>query len=263
MDDQHLVQSIPFPNALLVAGRIEEAVAVERRRRMMQLQFPAGPDVKARLALAPVITEVRARAAVDQVSPNLLAWAIDSSEAVAALLEDSARVQFLENIGGALMPAAAARGDTARIAAYRAEYDSDRYLAIDAWAAVVAGDLALAEARYQTALQDTIWTPLQVFPLARTAEALGRHDEALAHYTAMDTLNYSADERTDTDFLLLVRSYALRAAVYDATGDSETAKKFYRKFLALWQDPEDGLREQRDLARQALGQIERQDLPDN
>ncbi len=263
MDDQHLVQSMPFPNALLVAGRIDEAVAGERRRRMMQLRFPSGLDVKARLALAPVITEVRARAAVDQVSPDLLAWAIDSSESVAALLEDSARVQFLENIGGALMPVAAALGDTARITAYRAEYDSDRYLAIDAWAAVVAGDLALAEVRYQTAFQDTTWTPLQVFHLARTAEALGHHDEALAHYSAMDTLNYSAEGRTDTDFVLLVRSYALRAAVYDATGNADAAKNFYRKFLALWHDPEDVLREQRDLARQALGELERQDRRDN
>jgi tetratricopeptide (TPR) repeat protein len=263
MEDQHLVRSMPFPNALIVAGRIEAAVALDRRRRALQHQFPAGPDIKARYELVPVITEVRARAAVDQVSPSLMDWAMDSLEAVAARLDDSARVQFLENLGGALLPGAAALGDTARITAFRAEYDTDRYLAIDAWAAVVAGDMALAEASYQTALQDTTWTPLQVFPLARTAEALGRHDEALAHYTAMDTLNYSAEEGTDTDFLLLVRSYALRAAVYDATGDREAAKNFYRKFLALWQDPEDGLRGQRDLARQALGELERQDRRDN
>ena len=102
-----------------------------------------------------------------------------------------------------------------------------------------------------------------MFPLARTAEALGRHDEALAHYSAMDTLNYSAVGGTDTDFVLLIRSYALRAAVYDATGDGEAAQAFYGKFLWLWQDPEDVLLEQRDLARQALGQLERQDRPDN
>lgn len=263
MDDQHLVQSMPFPNALLVAGRIDDAVMLERRRRALQLQFPSGPDIKARFALGPVISEVRARAAVDQVSTGLLASATDSLEAVAARLDDSARVRLLENLGGALLQGAATLGDTAHIAAYRAEYQSDRYLAIDAWAAVVAGDLALAEERYQTALRDTTWTPLQVLPLARTAEALGRHDEALAHYNAMDTLNYSATEGTDTDFLLLVRSYALRAAVYDATGDREAGKAYYRKFLELWQDPEDGLRQQRDMARQALGELERQDRADN
>lgn len=263
MDEQHLVQSMPFPNALLVSGRIEDAVTLERRLRAMQLQFPAGPDIKARYQLIPVVMEVRARAAVDQVSPAMLVSAIDSLEAVAAALEDSARVQFLDDIGEALLPGAAALGDTAHIAAFRAEYGSDRYLAIDAWAAVVAGDLALAEVRYQAALQDTTWRPRQVFPLARTAEALGRHDEALAHYSAMDTLNYSAVGGTDTDFVLLVRSYALRAAVYDATGDGEAAQAFYGKFLWLWQDPEDVLREQRDLARQALGQLERQDRPDN
>ena len=263
MDDQHLMQSMPFPDALLVAGRIDEAVAIERRRRAVQHQFQAGPEIKARYELMPLVTEVRARAALDQLSPALMATAMDSLEAVAARLDDSARVKFLEDLGGALLPGAAALGDTARIAAFRVQYGSDRYLAIDAWAAVAAGDLALAEVRYQAALLDTTWTPRQVFPLARTAEALGRYDEALAHYTAMDTLNYSAVEGTDTDFVLLVRSYALRAAVYDATGDGEAGKASYRKFLGLWQDPEDGLREQRDLARQALGQLERQDRPDN
>ena len=119
MDDEHLVRSMPFANALLVTGHIEEAVALGRRRWALQLQFPAGIDIKARFKLAPVVTEVRARAAVDQVSPALLASAMDSLEAVAARLDDSARVQLLENVGGALMPGAAVLGDTARIQADR------------------------------------------------------------------------------------------------------------------------------------------------
>jgi serine/threonine-protein kinase len=263
MDDRHVIQSMPTSNALLVAGRIHEAVDLDRRRRALQAQAPGSDEIRARFALAPLMLELRALAAVDLASPELVQQALDSLEVVAARLDDSAAAEFREGGMAAVMNAAAALGDTAMVAAFRVSSERTDYLAVDAWAAVNAGAMEEAHRRYEAALLDSTWVPRSVYPLARTAEALGRSEEALAHYSAMDTLGYTGRATTDTDFLLLVQSYAMRAALFDAAGDNESAKAYYRKFLELWDDPDPELREKRDLARQALGELERQDRRDN
>ena len=48
-----------------------------------------------------------------------------------------------------------------------------------------------------------------------------------------------------------------------AVGVRYFAKASYRKFLGLWQEPDSALRESRDIARQALAELERADRPDN
>ena len=263
MDPQRVMQSMPLMHAALVGGHVEEAIGLERRRRLLQQGLPAGLELLARYQIIPVVAAVRVAAAADLLTRDALRAAFDSVEVVGAQLDDSARVAFEESQRGGLMVGAAALGDTAALRAYREEFDFRDYLGHDAWAAVVANDLDLARVRYAAAQADTTWEASQVFALARTAEALGRREEALSYYQAMDTLSYTATGGMDTDFIRLVRSYALRGAVYDAMGDSDAAKTYYRKFLGLWQEPDSALRGSRDIARQALAELERSDRPDN
>jgi Tfp pilus assembly protein PilF len=153
---------------------------------------------------------------------------------------------------------AASVGDTATVARWR-ERASGRSarLGLDAWAAVRAGDTALARRLLPAALRDTSRSVAHVLGLARSAQAVGMHDVALAAFVRMDSLSYMPLPTPDLDYVLLVRSYAERAASYEATGETEKARVWYERFLRLWDDADATARPIRDAAARRLAELAR------
>lgn len=93
------------------------------------------------------------------------------------------------------------------------------------------GDIGHYRARAVAAKSDTSDVPVQVSFMARTAEAFGKLDEAIAYQSQMDALRYTAQVQAgpDADWLLLVRAYAQRAAVCESLALREQVMEHYCK----------------------------------
>jgi len=256
-----LLAAGPLANSDYARGRI--ASALRRRGAFLaaarELQLS---DVLIReMGLLPSSSRLRALAAADIATPDLVHLVADSIDLLAASMPDSAGRTFRSNRSWAVLLAAAGLGDTATVARLRRDPALEGNTGVDAWAAVRAGVLEEARQRYAAALADTSSAPMHVAALARTAEALGLHEAALAHYRILDTLRYVGGA-VDPDFITLARSYAFRAAVFQALDQTDSAKVYYQRFLGLWEDPDPALQPERNLARKALGDLERADRGD-
>ena len=254
----------PIMSYLLLRGQVAEAGRVADQRYRAARQFGADRERLARLEVAGLSARLRAAASTDAVSRQLLTKTLDSVATLIQIFPDSEQVRIRQGLRWPVLLGAATLGDTAQVRTWRELANESRDPGINAWAAMVAGDQDLAERRFVAAKSDTSEAPVHVAAMARTAEALGRSEEAIEYYTVMDTLRYTAAVQAgpDADWLLLVRSYAQRAAVYESLGQQARAMEYYRKFLDLWDDPDPELRPERDLARRALGELERADRAD-
>ncbi|TFG54017.1 MAG: serine/threonine protein kinase [Gemmatimonadales bacterium] len=254
----------PIISYLLLRGQVAEAGRVANQRLQASKQFSPGPERLARIDLSALSSRLRAAASIDAVSPTLLTQILDSVSTLLQVFPDSEQVRIRQGLRWPVLLAAATLGDTAQVRRWRELAEDQRDPGIDAWAAMEAGDRSRAERLYLAAQPDTSEAPVHVAALARTAEALGRAAEAADYYTRMDTLRYTASVNAglDGDWLLLVRSYAQRAAVYESLGQRARAMEYYRKFLGLWDDPDPELEPERDLARKALAELERADRED-
>jgi tetratricopeptide (TPR) repeat protein len=193
------------------------------------------------------------------VSRPALASGIAEIERLVAAAPEGERGELLLRGGMPIMMAAASLGDTALLATWRARIGSDSLKSLEAWAAVVAGDRTAAARRYAAAAGDTSSQPTHVFALARVAEALGRRAEALARYQRLDSLEYDGSGPAGSDWALLVRSYGLRGAAYEAAGDTARARQNYRRFVDLWREADRPLQEERERALAALAGLDRSD----
>jgi serine/threonine-protein kinase len=254
----------PIMSYHLLRGRVAEAGRVADQRYEAAKQFGADPERLARIEGAVLSSRLRAAASIDAVSPGLLTETLDSVATLIQIFPDSEQVRIRKGLRWPVLLGAATLGDTAQVRVWRELAEEDRDTGIDAWAAMVAGDRNLAERLYLAAQADSSVAPVHISALARTAEALGKPDEAMEYYTQMDTLRYTAQVQSgpDADWLLLVRSYAQRAAVYESLGQRRLAMEYYRKFLTFWDEPDPVLQAERDLARRALAELERADRED-
>lgn len=261
---QLAVVSGPIANYLMLRGRVAEAGGVADQRYEASKQFDPTPEGLARVEGARLRTRLRAAASIDRVSREQLTATLDSVAVLLQIFPDTEQVRIRKGLRWPVLLAAATLGDTAQVRIWRELAEESRDTGIDAWGAMVAGDRATAERLFLAARTDTSEAPVHVAAMARTAEALGRPEEALDYYTRMDTLRYTASVQAgpDADWLLLVRSYAQRAAVYESLGQRELAMAYYREFLELWDDPDPELQPERDLARRALAELERADRED-
>jgi len=261
---QRAVVTGPILGYLLLRGRVAEAGRYADQRYQASKQFSPDPERLARIDLATLSSRLRAAASIDAVSREFLTETLDSVAALLQVFPDSEQVNIRKGLRWPVLLGAATLGDTAQVGRWRELAQERRDPGIDAWAAMVAGDRRRAERLYLAARSDTSEAPVHVAALARTAEALGRAGEAIDYYTRMDTLRYTASVNAalDADWLLLVRSYAQRAAVYESLGQRAPAIEYYRKFLGLWDDPDPELRPERDLAQRALAELERADRHD-
>jgi tetratricopeptide (TPR) repeat protein len=254
----------PIMSYLLLRGQVAEAGRVADQRYRAARQFGADSERLARLDVAGLSARLRAAASIDAVSRELLTETLDSVATLIQIFPDSEQVRIRQGLRWPVLLGAATLGDTAQVRIWRELAEDQRDPGIDAWAAMAAGDRARAERLYLAAQPDTSEAPVHMAAMARTGEALGRPEEAVKYYTVMDTLRYTAAVQAgpDADWLLLVRSYAQRAAVYESLGQRQLAMDNYRKFLELWDDPDPELRPERDLARRALAELERADRAD-
>jgi tetratricopeptide (TPR) repeat protein len=254
----------PIMSYLLLRGQVAEAGLVADQRYRATKQFGADPERLARIDVAALSSRLRAAASIDAVSQELLTETLDSVATLLQVFPDTEQVRIRKNLRWPVLLGAATLGDTAQVRIWRELAEEERDTGIDAWAAMVAGGRDLAERRFLAAKSDTSVVPVHVAVMARTAEALGRPEEAIEYYTQMDTLRYTAQVHAgpDADWLLLVRSYAQRAAVYESLGQLEQAMEYYREFLRFWDEPDPELQAERDLARRALAELERADRED-
>ena len=254
--NEALIQ-MPLLVSRFVAGK------VERSQQLMDEFFRAAraitPDTQVQrfYNLVEAVSPVRQRASMGLVTREEVRAALARVES-AGVPTSGATLQIWEQIKGGLIFAAAAIGDTSTVTRLIA---SGRRTSAQAFAAAMAGDRAAAERLYRETVADTLRTPMRVYALGRTAEFLGRADEALRHFETMDSLKYDTAS-PDPDWLLLVRSFAFRGAAYDAQGDAARARDYYRRFVALWNNADPSLQPEVQRARRALAELERADRED-
>jgi tetratricopeptide (TPR) repeat protein len=246
-------------NTLLVHGRIQAAERLADSAFTAVRQFETSPSLRRQMELRRVASPLRLAAKLDRVSRPALASGIAEIERLVAAAPEGERGELLLRGGMPIMMAAASLGDTALLATWRARIGSDSLKSLEAWAAVVAGDRTAAARRYAAAAGDTSSQPTHVFALARVAEALGRRAEALARYQRLDSLEYDGSGPAGSDWALLVRSYGLRGAAYEAAGDTARARQNYRRFVDLWREADRPLQEERERALAALAGLDRSD----
>jgi tRNA A-37 threonylcarbamoyl transferase component Bud32/tetratricopeptide (TPR) repeat protein len=251
-----LVQ-MPVMISRLVAGKLTRARAL--MTQFLSAVRAVSPDSQVRrfYNLLEMVTPVRERASIGQATAPEVRAAVARLEA-SGLPDSGASGQFRGQLKGTLSFAAATLGDTATVARLIGKNHRPSTRAL---AAAMAGDRTGAERFYRESLRDTLRTAIRSYSLARTAEFLGLRAEALGHYETMDSLNYDT-EAPDPDWLLLVRSYALRATAYEAAGDLARARDFYRRFVDLWSEADPSLQGEVDQARRALAELERADRGD-
>jgi tetratricopeptide (TPR) repeat protein len=203
-------------------------------------------------ALIPLVVA----SSTDRVTPAQLSRTAADMEHRLTQLPDSTRKSLRPRLGRVMAYAAATLGDTATVRHWAGSTPT-RFNGAAAWAAAAAGDRATAERLL--AAGDTVRSPPNEFALARAAEMLGNTREALRHSERLDTLDSSGLGNADTDWLLLVRSYPGRAAMYRELGDTARAREYYERFVHLWRDADDELRPDVDKALRALGQPPRRE----
>jgi tetratricopeptide (TPR) repeat protein len=245
-----------FVNAELLGGRLEMAKAhtdllmtVVGRVRMTPLE-ERSRDLN--VAIAPLVY----LAYTDRLTAAELARVAADMERRVAGYPDSMRTSVRRRVGRVIGFAAATLGDTA-MARRWAVPGGASYNGAAAWAAAAAGDRATAERLL--AAGDTVRSQANEFALARAAELLGKPEKALRHYSRLDSLEYADIGTTDSDWLLLARSYPGRAAMYQAMGDTTRARDYYQRFIDLWRNADEALRPEVEKAQRAIGAVPRRE----
>lgn len=242
----------PFANALYMLGRVGEARRIEQSQDSSILARSQAAPIRRFQSVNATTRPLRIAMAAGQLSPMLLA----SVERDVERILDSAPADELQRLTPvSLSFAAATLGDTARARRWAANIPAARRVATLALANAVAGDRAAAALLYAEAVRDTMRDTRHYWGLARTAELLGRADEALAHYAHLDSARLVLT--SGPDWLFRARAYAARGALLEAKGDREGALTAYRRFLALWREADPELLEERRAAERAIALLER------
>jgi eukaryotic-like serine/threonine-protein kinase len=251
--------SMPVLNARYVAGKINRAGELMAEYFTAAASIIRDSQVTRFLNMMQVVAPVRIKASVDQASAADIRNGIAQLEIAGTPSSGTAKEVWESAIAGVAF-AAATRGDTATVR--RMFERGRRRVAIEAFAAAIAGDRAGAERLYRESLRDTSRATSWNYSMARVAEYLGQPAQALRFYQAMDDSSEFSPSAPDADWLLLVRSFAFRAAIYEAQGDVARAREDYRRFIELWGEADPSLQGEVTRARQALAELERGDRGD-
>ncbi|MDH3222485.1 MAG: protein kinase [Gemmatimonadota bacterium] len=92
----------------------------------------------------------------------------------------------------------------------------------------------------------------RAYILGRFAQRIGRLDEAIRHFSYLDSLSHSVQDR-DYGWGLLSLSHFRRAQAYQELGDSAAADALYRRFSESWDEADDLAPPLGAQAREALG----------
>lgn len=243
-----------FANTGWVAGRLDQARRHTDQVLAAASRVPVSADQDEMRQFNTSVLPLIVAANTDRLTAAQLARASADLERGLAALPDSMRVGARRGVGRLMAFAAATLGDTAVVRHWIPPNEPAGRRGAVAWAAAVAGDPVTANTVLDAAARDTTRaSPMYTFALARAAELLGRPRDALRYYEKLDSLTYAALGAPDTDWLLLVRSYAGRAAQYQAVGDTTRAREYYQRFVNLWRDADPALRPEVERAERALG----------
>ena len=242
----------PFANALYMLGRIDEARRIEQKQDSSILARAQAPAIQRFQAVNATTRPLRIAMASGRLTPELLqSVERDVERHLAAAPEEEHR--RLTPVS--LSFAAATLGDTVRARRWAANIPQSRAVATLALANAVAGNRPAAAVLYAEAVRDTMRDTRHYWGLARTAELLGRADEALSHYAHLDSARLVLT--SGPDWLFRARSYAARGALLEAKGDRNGAIAAYRRFLDLWREADPELIEERRAVERAVALLER------
>lgn len=251
-------------NAYLAAGRIAAAKEAEERlwgslgRRGQTAALTRLTDL-----LGPS-QQVLVDASLDRVSRRRVEVLERETERRIAAAPEGERKELIEVGARPLVIGYARLGDTARVAFWRRRSGERGIHGLDALAALRAGDTVEAARRYRLAQRDTTGSAVTKAAMAETALALGKADDALGYYEAMDTLSLLTLQAPDPAWLDVVRSWPARARLLLGRGSVEEARVWYQKFLDAWTRADPELGAMRDQVRRELGprlRLDREDVP--
>lgn len=252
----------PLANTYLSAGRVREArnfvgpmQAAAAGRRQTEAVAQIG---NALLQSTDLLIDV----SLDRVTPAAARALETEFDRRLASVPDLERKDLTEIMSRPLVAAYATLGDTASLNRWRRRVGQERPRGMDALAAFRAGDRSGAERLYAVAARDTAGGVMNHVALARTAEGIGRPREALAHYARADSVKPATLQIIDPSWIMLVRSYPARAAIFAAEGDTAHAAQWYRRFLEVWKNADADLMPDIDRARKDLGLLTRLDQGD-
>ena len=102
---------------------------------------------------------------------------------------------------------------------------------------------------------------MRVAVRASVLAQLGRTQEAIAYYEAIDPKRFVMAGPLEHGWAMYVRSFVARAKLYEESGDRAKAIASYERFLELWSDAEAPLQSQLSEARRALARLKDQSNP--
>lgn len=246
----------PVAAYLFTRGRVTEGMALQRAAYGQLARFEPTERLRRRVQVSEATMGVRLAARAGTVTAAQLDSADRALRRIIAEAPEAERAEVRSIAARGLSFGAAALGDTARLGRWVREVGTDSLVVFEAAAAAVAGDRARAEALYARAARDTTSSASYVFTKAATAEALGRPAEALRWHERLDSLETDPGA-SESDFVLLARAEARRGALRAQLGDTTGAITAYRRFLALWSDPDPALRREREAVQRALDDLTR------
>jgi tetratricopeptide (TPR) repeat protein len=242
----------PFANALYMLGRIGEASRIEQKQDSSILARAQAPEIRRFQAVNATTRPLRIAMASGRLTPDLVA---SVEREVQRQLDAAPEAEHRRLTPVSLSFAAAMLGDTTRARRWAANIPQSRAVATLALANAVAGNQRAAAVLYAEAVRDTMRDTRHYWGLARTAELLGRAEEALSYYTHLDSARLVLT--SGPDWLFRARAYAARGALLEAKGDRAGALAAYRRFLGLWRDADPELMEERRAVERAVAELER------
>ena len=242
----------PVANSLYMLGRVNEASRIEQNQDSSILARTQEPAIRRFQAVNATTRPLRIAMASGKLTPVMLASVEREVERILASAPESEHERLTPV---SLSFAAATLGDTSRARRWAQNIPAARRVSTLALANAVAGNEEAAALLYSEAVRDTIKDTRHYWGLARTAEILGRADEALAHYVRLDSAGLA--QTSGPDWLFRARAYAARGALLEAKGDREAALTAYRRFLALWREADPTLIEERRAVERAVALLER------
>ncbi len=243
-------------NYEMTRGRVADATVLVRARMAELQRFEQSDRIRRQLALSDMSTDLRIAARAGTVTPTQVS---ETSGRVLRAIDEAPedeRVSLRQRVARPMLVAAAALGDTATSREWRAAWGTDSLLALDAAAAVVAGDRTRAGRLFERAARDTTSDADNLFALGVTAQALGRPADALRFYARLDSLHTEAGSTASTDWLLFIRARARRGAVAAQLGDTALARRSYDEFLTLWSAPDVALQPERDAVARRRAELD-------
>jgi tetratricopeptide (TPR) repeat protein len=251
-------------NAQVLAGRLDAAVATERRAdsaRESQSPRRLTPFV----LLSDTLETIRSRAWSGRMSASELAATRQRTTTFVNSQPDSLRERLRTNLVAPLGFAAANLGDTATLARLRADGIPARrtfYPGLSALAAALAGDRTDAERWLTRAAADTAFPwPGTRFTAGQAALLIGRPADALRFYQAVDDASLAVTGNIDHDWIIFARSIKGRGDASLALGDTAAARRHYERFVRLWKNADAQFHPERDAAAAALASLKRGDVP--